>query len=270
MSILEQRFPQRNDSPRGGVFFLCESPLVVPLGESGEFRVAASTVHAAIRNSGRSHPSLKTQGAAFGLHDHGESAAMGFSDAARILLPFRTHRGLFCWLTSPSLLGEICSGLEKAGLTAPPPLPTIDDGDALCCTQSFCTLEGRIGVEDVVLPVREDGGALAWAEWLAQFAFPHSEGLKWWREKLLRDLVLVSDTMLGLLSSRSAVTVVHAGTPSHNYCAPENSLFFAGVSSHSSSSDWGAVSGALQHLKVARVGADRSNGYGVCRTKWVL
>src|SRR4029077_20737973 len=89
--------------------------------------------------------------------DHGGSVQ--FSDAHLLLLPVRSLRGTFAWVTSPHLIRKFARGAREAGLELArlPGSPKMND---CCVLNDTLTIPGangkRVVFEDLDFNVKED------------------------------------------------------------------------------------------------------------------
>lgn len=134
--------------------------------------------------------------------EHG--GALALTDARVLLFPVRSVKGVFAWITCPGVIArfnrdlKILKATNNSGLD-PQPLETAANvapkpQEAYVPRDSAVVLDGKhVILEDFCFTVadekREEIRNVA--EWVAENALPG--GLKHWKEKLKKDLVLLSD-----------------------------------------------------------------------------
>lgn len=118
------------------------------------------------------------------------AAALGFTDARLLLFPMRSARSVFAWVTCPAVLNRLVKELKLAGVPNLPPLP---EAGTVPCGSGLFIRGTSVVLEEYAFTVREDEKASRWAEWLADKALPEREDLEWWRKKMKKDLVVLSD-----------------------------------------------------------------------------
>lgn len=127
----------------------------------------------------------------------GEQERMGgisVTDARILAFPVRTLKGVFGWITSPLVLDRFRRDLGLAGIKVSwnIPKPTSDE-EAKICKNSNLT-EEYVYIEDLQLKCSEDENVNRIAEEMAK-GLPSSNEYKELREKLKKDLIVVSDNV---------------------------------------------------------------------------
>lgn len=93
------------------------------------------------------------------------------TDARIVLLPIRSFYGTFAYATSPLALLRLKRDLEMAQVTAIPPIPSVQDSEALLCSESKLANSGKIYLDELDFEGKEDPNALKWANKLAGAVF---------------------------------------------------------------------------------------------------
>jgi CRISPR-associated protein Cmr4 len=128
------------------------------------------------------------------------------SDHRLLLLPARSYRGTFAWVSSPLILHRF---LRDAGdmASAPPPVPQPGfEEDALVGYQGLPTVaaDGNVVLEDLDFLARGDAATSAWAGWIGERLFPGSDGdSAFWRAALAARLCVVHDDVISYLIDRA-------------------------------------------------------------------
>jgi CRISPR-associated protein Cmr4 len=130
----------------------------------------------------------------FGPEDTEEAhaGALAFTDARILLFPVKSLKGVFAWITCPMVLERFKEDLGLAKI--------IDDSlnvdfSTLINTlpqQTNISIESKVVLEEYTFDVKEDEKTLKIAKNLADKIFPN-DTYKFWREKLEKDLVILSD-----------------------------------------------------------------------------
>lgn len=128
--------------------------------------------------------------------DHAGSAQ--FSDQRLLLLPIRSLRGTFAWVTSPYLLRRLARDAQGAGETLPAvPIPA-DDKRCIVASQKCALLldQKQVILEELDLARDTSQNSDQWAGWLAARLFPDN---KEWQAFLAERLCIVHDDSLSFL-----------------------------------------------------------------------
>ena len=133
------------------------------------------------------------------------AGAAQFSDQRLLLLPVRSLRGTFAWVTSPYLLQRLRRDAADAGEKDVPeavPMPSMGQEEATCVvagseTALALSLAGQrtVVLEDLDLQVADKDGA-SWAGWLGERIFP---GDSQWQQSFSSRFCIVPDDVLAYL-----------------------------------------------------------------------
>jgi CRISPR-associated protein Cmr4 len=131
------------------------------------------------------------------------AGALAFGDAALLLMPIRSLRGTFAWVTSPYLVLRFLRDAGYSGL--PTPEFNNTDFDSSSCQVANSTLlssDEKVILEDLDLK-KEDQSNSAQLEELSRFIgdllFPGKDDEKW-QDFLTKRLCLVHDDVMSFLS----------------------------------------------------------------------
>jgi CRISPR-associated protein Cmr4 len=141
--------------------------------------------------------------------DH--AGSVQFSDALLLLLPVRSVRGTFAWVTSPYLIRRFARGAREARVD----LPTLPDspkeiadcsvlGDAL-------TIAGKVVFEDLdFIAGPADAALRTFATRLGELLFPDgSADPAEWRQSLIDRICLVHDDIMSFLLDTATEVSAH-------------------------------------------------------------
>jgi CRISPR-associated protein Cmr4 len=130
----------------------------------------------------------------FGPEDTEEAhaGALAFTDARILLFPVKSLKGVFAWITCPIVLERFKEDLVLAKIR--------DDSlnvdfSALIYTipeQTNISIESKVVLEEFTFELKENKETSKIAKYLAYKIFPN-DTYKFWREKLEKDLVILSD-----------------------------------------------------------------------------
>jgi len=130
----------------------------------------------------------------FGPEDTEEAhaGALAFTDARILLFPVKSLKGVFAWITCPMVLERFKEDLKLTNI--------IDrslnvDFSTLINTlpeQTNISIESKVVLEEFTFELKENKETSKIAKYLAEKIFPN-DTYKFWREKLEKDLVILSD-----------------------------------------------------------------------------
>lgn len=146
-------------------------------------------------------------------HSSEHSGSVQFSDAHLLLLPVRSIRGTFAWVTSPFLIRKFARGARDAGLDLSR-LPASPDMKACCVLADTLKLGQKVVFEDLDFTVESDSGNEALLQdftvQLAAHLFPagspdHTE----WRQSLAERICLIHDDVMSILLDMATEVTAH-------------------------------------------------------------
>jgi CRISPR-associated protein Cmr4 len=146
--------------------------------------------------------------------DH--SGSVQFSDAHLLLLPVRSVRGTFAWVTSPFLIRRFARGAREAKLDlARLPGPPVDMEHCCVLTETKITMPGgKVVFEDLDFTVDPDSSneALlrAFTVEVGNLLFPpDSPDFTDWRQSLLERICLIHDDVMSILLETATEVTAH-------------------------------------------------------------
>lgn len=99
------------------------------------------------------------------------AGAVTFTDARLLLLPIRSLKGVFAWVTSPLLLSRLIRDANSAGISGLPKKAPSQNVDTECLVSennSVLTMTGnKVVLEDLELSGKKSTEVDVWATWLA-------------------------------------------------------------------------------------------------------
>lgn len=140
-----------------------------------------------------------------GADEH--AGAAQFADARLLLLPVRSLRGTFAWVTSPYLLQRLARDAKDAqiALDAACTIPAFTSRQEAFASGNAITYQGnKVIIEDLDLNVNTaKGSAVAWATWIGTHAFSDQAE----RNMLKQRLCIVHDDALSFLLNTATEVV---------------------------------------------------------------
>ena len=130
---------------------------------------------------------------AFGPDTGGDhAAALGFTDARLLLFPVKSVRGVFAWITCPAVLSKFKQDLSicQANLGLPD-LP--DKRDRVPADCDLMVDSNKVVLEEYTFGVQKSDECTQLAEWIAEHVMPGDDTYAYWREKVKKSLIVLSD-----------------------------------------------------------------------------
>lgn len=130
----------------------------------------------------------------FGPEDgDAHAGSIAFTDAKILLFPVKSLKGVFAWITCPMVLHRFIEDMEFAGKWDAKDEWDLRGVENTVPKQSNVLVSGKVVLEEFTFNVTERDEATKIAEKLSQFIFPSDSVYKYWRDKLKKDLVILSD-----------------------------------------------------------------------------
>ncbi|MEO0297473.1 MAG: type III-B CRISPR module RAMP protein Cmr4 [candidate division WOR-3 bacterium] len=124
--------------------------------------------------------------------EEAHAGAMSITDARILLFPVKSLKGVFAWITCPMVLERFKKDLEFVGIRDFSFSNFYQLKETLP-RQTNISISSKVVLEEFTFEVREHETTSKIAEWLAEKIFPNSNTYIFWREKLKKDLVILSD-----------------------------------------------------------------------------
>lgn len=184
-----------------------ERPTGIPL-------IPGSSIKGALRARSGKHELTKD---VFGPETNLSSEHAGsvqFSDAHLLLLPVRSIRGTFAWVTSPYLIQKFARGAREAGFKLDQ-LPGNPSKMEACCVLGDAlkiSKGGKVVFEDLDFEpeTTQEAALKAFAEALGGILFPESsQDAAEWRTSLTDRICLVHDDIMSLLLDTATEVSAH-------------------------------------------------------------
>jgi CRISPR-associated protein Cmr4 len=124
------------------------------------------------------------------------AGAVSITDARLLAYPVRSLKGVFAWVTCPSVLSRAARDANLAGVkSGVPAVPSeIADGQALTAKDCPCLLEGsKLLLEEFSFTRTATVDSQDWAKWIATNILPATDHYKNTRDRFEKTLVILSD-----------------------------------------------------------------------------
>ncbi len=162
--------------------------------------------------------------------DH--AGAVSFTDAQLVLFPVRSLKGVYVYATSPLALQRMSRLAALAGVKLDKgALPTPTDKQAFILNEDLCVSQKetrQLVLEsfmfEAVRPTND--GLSPIARWIAHAILPADKTFDYFREKLEKDLVLLSDNQLTYFARNATTVEPHVRINDISGTADERGLFF--------------------------------------------
>lgn len=127
-------------------------------------------------------------------HEH--AGSVNFLNQRLLLLPVRSIKGTFAWVTSPYLLWCLIRSLQSISqeVVFPPVLELDQTRECyIASKESLINVDGRVILEDLDPEAQESKAVTSWGEWLGEKIFSTDEK---WKEMFISRLCVVHDDMM--------------------------------------------------------------------------
>lgn len=156
------------------------------------------------------------------------AGAVSVADAQLVVFPVRSLREGYVYATSRGALARLgrLAGVAAARDFPADELPAPSDSQAVVLDDGLLA-QNRLVLESYAFDKLADNGALKKVgEWLASRALPAGDGHRFFREKIAKHLVLLSDTQLAFFARNSTAVEPHVRIDDASGTADDGGLFF--------------------------------------------
>lgn len=119
------------------------------------------------------------------------AGCLSFLDARILLFPVKSLKDVFAWITCPMVLSRFIEDVKIAGEDLPwhpnDLVNTVPQGSSLLID------DNKVVLEEYTFITREEQKTGKIAEWFSHNIFPEDSAYDYWRKKLKKDLVILSD-----------------------------------------------------------------------------
>ncbi len=158
--------------------------------------------------------------------DRLHAGAVSFGDAQLVAMPVRSLKEGFVWATCPYALWRTQRLLELVGVTRPSPVP--DNVNEGCCLVADTSLlyGDKLHLEAFEYAATSSEHLREWAAYLGEKVIPNRQMLRYFRDKLSRHLVLLSDTDFAFFAKNATLVEPHVRIEAETGTAEEGGLFY--------------------------------------------
>ena len=142
-----------------------------------------------------------------------------------LLIPARTLRGVFTWITSIERLNEFQESVKGSPCGPRWNLPAAPKETALVNPRSHCVARKHLVVEQFSYLIESSPVIFPIGAWLADNALPRGSEYQWWRKKLVNDLVILPDASFKRVAE--ACQPINSGSMAYARSYPPESLFYS-------------------------------------------
>jgi CRISPR-associated protein Cmr4 len=154
------------------------------------------------------------------------AGALSFGDAQLIALPVRSLKEGYVYVTCPQALARTQRLLQLIGLGADwPPLPEVVEGHCLIVNPALL-IQDKLHLEAFEYTARVSEPLSAIADNVSRRALPDNEAYIFFREKLKKDLVVLSDTDFAYFSENATLVETHVRIDPGTGTADGGGLFY--------------------------------------------
>lgn len=155
------------------------------------------------------------------------AGAVSFGDAQIVAFPVRSLRNSYIYATCPQALARAQRLLDMIGLGVKWSIPRLPDGRCALANRDLLD-QNKLHLEAFEYEVSEQDStsSKAIADDLAATTMPEGEGYQYFREKLAKDLVVLSDTDFGYFAEHATLVEPHVRIDEKTGTADSGGLFY--------------------------------------------
>lgn len=118
------------------------------------------------------------------------AGALGFTDARLLLFPIKSMKGVFAWVTCPRVLERLRRDLSLCGIRTDLEVPPANTTPKGC---GLYVKDNKIVLEEYAFTITDDDKCSSLADRLSGWILPDGDIHSYWREKIKKDIVVLSD-----------------------------------------------------------------------------
>lgn len=159
------------------------------------------------------------------------AGALSLSDAQLVLLPVRSLKGGFAYVTSPLALARLQRLALQAGIKCHWSVPQVPENKAAVASDALLQSKGtdkQLILEAFEFIKADIAGVNAIAQWIAEFALPNTfnTSSQFFADKLKSDLVVLNDTDFSHFARHAMVVEPHVRIDDESGTAADGGLFY--------------------------------------------
>jgi CRISPR-associated protein Cmr4 len=217
------------------------------------------------------------------------AGAVSFGDAQLVAFPVRSLRSGFVYATCPQALARTKRLLGMVGIDKAWQIPSVEEGRCALSDIDLLSDENRLHLEvlEYLNTPAHAASVRAIAGELAKAALPAGDGFEFFRDKLEKHLVILSDTDFGYFAAHGTLVEPHVRINFETGTADDGGLFYTenlppesllvapllagrtrvGNGEPMSASDVMAKIRNVLHGQVLQVGGDSTTGRGLVQAR---
>lgn len=124
------------------------------------------------------------------------AGALSVGDARILLFPVRALAGVFAWVTCPLVINRLARDLQMTGhnTTWSPQSLAVTGQQAYISNNSTVKIGNDVVLEEFSFTMQTSNSEVQnFVNWLADHVLPSGAEYKFWRDKIKKDLVIISD-----------------------------------------------------------------------------
>ena len=238
------------------------------------------------RKAADEHKAIKCLfGSAKSGSEESNAGALSVTDARLLAMPVRSLKGVFAWISCPTVIDRLKRDASLAGLSLPadPYEPT----EQHACVTSNCPLKvsnnSYLQLDDETLKISATN-VDALATWIANNCLPDSDEYRSTRDRFVRQFVVVPDNVFTHFSKYATEVVARIGLDYNTRTVKTGALFYQELLPAESlmysvllvnrsrvANDSGieidsltSLQGLLKSVRTLQVGGDETTGKGFC------
>lgn len=153
------------------------------------------------------------------------AGAVSFGDAQLVAFPVRSLKNGYVYATCPQALGRAKRLLRLIGIPVDWPIPEVDEGTCRLINSDLLAND-RLHLEAFEYTAQVVPDLSALSQDLADKALPPGDAQTFFRDKLTRDLVMLSDTDFGYFAENATVVEPHVRINAETGTADDGGLFY--------------------------------------------
>ena len=157
--------------------------------------------------------------------DEMHAGAVSFGDAQTLVLPVRSLKEGYAYVTCPQALARAQRLLHLTGIKTGWSIPQVAEGNSLLSSDRLLT-QDRLHLEAFEYRGTTDSQVAAIAAYLADKALPEGEENAFFRAKLAADLVVLSDTDFAYFAQHAMLVEPHVRIDPETGTASDGGLFY--------------------------------------------
>jgi len=154
------------------------------------------------------------------------AGAVSFGDAQLVVFPVRSLKGGYVYATCPQALARAQRLLNLTGNTCDWEIPNVEEGQCRLSNDALLPSGNKLHLEAFEYDATTDQAIGAIGAFLAERGMPEGDEYEYFRNKLSRDLVILSDTDFGYFTENATLVESHVRIDPETGAADAGGLFY--------------------------------------------